>query len=497
MLSPMPAPLVRLLAIVVALAAGTALFAETRQYGLIGFDTYPLIVSSRVEAPSDLMGLLVEQLMDGRYPSPFYRPVTSASFALDEALWGLDAFGYQLTGALLFTGLLLLAAALGWRVGGSGARWLAIAIPAALALDPAHYEIVPVPARRADLLCCLFVTAAAVAALGGRRWAAGAASLLAILSKESGYVAPILVLSAGWWFATELSGRARLRHTARLAAPSVVFAVGALGGRFWLLGGVGGHPGGFGPAAVAALGPDLLLEVARGSALFHAAQTPLAWWVLFASLACATIASAGADPDEVGDAGLRRALGFGLTWWVAFAALYVISGWVGAWYFLLPGVGVAIVVSSGVGKLVSTFRAPQTAPLQRVAAFAAALGLCAVVLWQASFAPFFHAYGEWQRATGVAQAFLTELDRRIEAAGEGTVIDAPPLPMWAFPREGVPGVAGAAILSDYSVQAWAELVHPDRQIRVLGARGGILPRQPARAGADELVIRLPRRRAGY
>ena len=78
MLFPMPAPLVRLLAIVVALAAGTTLFAETRQYGLIGFDTYPLIVSSRVEAPSDLTGLLVEQLMDGRYPSPFYRPVTSA-----------------------------------------------------------------------------------------------------------------------------------------------------------------------------------------------------------------------------------------------------------------------------------------------------------------------------------------------------------------------------------------------------------------------------------
>ena len=73
----MSALAVRSLAIAVALAAGLALFAETRHYGLIGWDTHPLIASSRVETAGDFVGLFVERLMDGRYPSVFHRPTVS------------------------------------------------------------------------------------------------------------------------------------------------------------------------------------------------------------------------------------------------------------------------------------------------------------------------------------------------------------------------------------------------------------------------------------
>ena len=162
----------RSLAIAVALVAGAVLFAETRHYGLIGFDTHPLIVSARVESPGDLADLFVERLMDGRYPSAFYRPLVSASFALDEALWGLDPFGYQLTAALLFTALLLGLGALGERIGGARARWMAIALPTVFALHPSYYEIVPIPARRADLLCGVFAVAAVVLTLSRRAVAA-------------------------------------------------------------------------------------------------------------------------------------------------------------------------------------------------------------------------------------------------------------------------------------------------------------------------------------
>ena len=56
------------------------------------------------------------------------------------------------------------------------------------------------------------------------------------------------------------------------------------------------------------------------------------------------------------------------------------------------------------------------------------------------------------------------------------------------------------ILSDYSVQAWADLAHGERRIRVGGIDGGVLPPVGGASGAprpDELVVRLPRRRVGY
>ena len=68
--------ILRLSAVALALLAGAALFNETRHYGLIGYDTYPLIISSRVESWADFVGLFTEQLMDGRYPSAMYRPLT-------------------------------------------------------------------------------------------------------------------------------------------------------------------------------------------------------------------------------------------------------------------------------------------------------------------------------------------------------------------------------------------------------------------------------------
>ena len=79
--------------------------------------------------------------------------------------------------------------------------------------------------------------------------------------------------------------------------------------------------------------------------------------------------------------------------------------------------------------------------------------------------------------------------------------------MWAAPREGIPGVEGAAVLSDYSVQAWADLVFPDRKIWVSGIEGGVLPLEPDQASADQasvadganedLRVRLSRRLVGY
>ncbi|MEE2662588.1 MAG: hypothetical protein VX681_00605 [Myxococcota bacterium] len=489
---------VRSLAIAVALAAGAALFAETRHYGLIGFDTHPLIASARVESPGDFADLFVERLMDGRYPSAFYRPLASATFALDEALWGLDPFGYQLTGALLFTVLLLGLGALGEKIGGARSRWMAIALPTVFALHPSYYEIVPIPARRADLLCCVFAISAVVLTLSRRALAAGVVSLLAILSKESGYAVPLLVAAAAAGLGDERGIAARARAAFDAASPALALAALALAVRLTLLDGLGGHREGLSVLGTLALAPGVASELARGVVLFGAAKTPLAQLGLLAGLALAAggllLARRSSPLDGASE---LSAIGFGFCWGAVFALPYAGAGWVGAWYYMLPAVGGAISFTALIGWLVRVSCARAHAVATRSTCAAAALLLGAVGLWQASFAPWFHSYGEWQRATEVADEFLEELDRRIVASVPGQRVDAPPLPMWAHPREGIPGVSGAAILSDYSVQAWADLVHPERSVRVLGVAEGVLPEGPEQPSPGEVVVRLSRRRVGY
>lgn len=498
----------RYLAVALALLAGGELFNETRHYGLLGFDTHPLIISSRVESSADFAGLFSERLMDGRYPGAMYRPLTSATFAADYAIWGLDARGYQATNALAFVAIAVALAALGAQLGrkleGSpGADWLVLALPTLFLLHPSYYEIVPAPARRADLLCCALTVAAVAASLGGRRFVAALAAGAAIASKESGFAAPLLVVAAIWLFADRASGFvAGATAALRESAPTIGIAVFLLGLRLAVLGDLGGHREDLSLLGALAASPRIALDLVLGVGLVPAARSAAAWAALAAALGLAVVSfwRGAGSPAEL------RSLGLGATWITVLALTYASAGWVGAWYYMIPAVGFEIVLATILCS--SAARALDTNNAMRVRAIALGCALASgfVVVWQGSYAPAFHRYAEWERASQVAGDFEAELAERIEASSPGDIVEAPPLPMWAAPRLGVPGVEGAAILSDYSVQAWAELRFPGRKIRVSGIEGGTLPIDDSApslvVGADveprtDLRVRLSRRLVGY
>ena len=102
-----------------------------------------------------------------------------------------------------------------------------------------------------------------------------------------------------------------------------------------------------------------------------------------------------------------------------------------------------------------------------------------------------------RRASVASDAFLSELLRRIDAAPGGTLVTAPPLPMWVEPRAEGPTVEGGAILSDYSLQAWADLLRPARNVRVLPVEGGVLQEASRVPAPDEVVISIPSRMIGF
>lgn len=120
-----------------------------------GGDTFALIESSRVKSGVDLARLLSERLMAGTgFYMDYYRPVTSLTFALDYRIWGLDPFGYHLTD-LVLQGLACLALFLFLRaLCGTHAAGIGTIL---FVTHPLLTEVVPVIARRQDVLAGLFL----------------------------------------------------------------------------------------------------------------------------------------------------------------------------------------------------------------------------------------------------------------------------------------------------------------------------------------------------
>ena len=225
-----------------------ALFAQTRHVGLLGFDAYPIIAASRVQSLGDLLGTFTENLMDGRYPSEFYRPLVNLTFAWDHAVWGLDPFGYQLTNALLLAGCAWALWALLQRLLGPGG-WLGAGVGLLVfLLSPLQFEVLPAAPRRAELMCCALMALALAWQLSPRllraprqtAWPA-LATLLAIASKETGFVVPLLVLAAVCLYSERDTPAGRARHALAATVPHLAVAGLMFGLRLALLGGIGGH----------------------------------------------------------------------------------------------------------------------------------------------------------------------------------------------------------------------------------------------------------------
>jgi len=468
------------------LAVAGLYFSETRAYGLMGFDSYPLILTARVQGWADLWGTFGEEMMDGRYAGQYHRPLLNAVFAIDFALWGLEARGYQLTNALLFAGAAMALWALARRILGPRSAVASIAALLFFLLHESHFEVLPVPARRPELLCGMFACLALWTQLDPRRlekrWPLLPAALMACAaaSKETGYVLPavaclgVLLWSPRSGLGTKLgqAARAGLCHAAFLAP---LFAL-----RLFALGGIGGPaplPVGFeGPGAfelswtlLRRLGIPQSVEGLELVALLAGIWLPLivALLVVFSW----RDARSGSAKKDAADS--RRAVALAFAWIGLVALLYGLSRSIEQWYLFLPIVGVSLLFGAGLELLASFFRRGTT-----IARSLSMLGLApfaAFAFVQLRYSPAFHDYPEWRTACAASEEFLAELERRIEATPAGEPLRAPPLPMWIPAPDQGPAVRGAAILDVYSVQAWAELRFPERKLRVIDRPPGRSP----------------------
>ncbi|GJM44147.1 MAG: hypothetical protein DHS20C21_09890 [Gemmatimonadota bacterium] len=464
-----------------------ATFRWTRNLGLLGFDSYAIILTSRIRSWADFVGTFTESLMDGRYPGDFYRPILNLTFAADYAAWGVDPLGYQWTSALLFGLAVVALHRLARTVAPGAVHWV---VPFVFVLHPAASYVVPFPARRAETLCCLFLTLAVTSACAPshrRRWlgplAVAAFTALAIGSKETGYLAPPLMALAAWIAIPGSSLRERLLEALRRAIPSGLAAVGMLLLRWQILGGLGGHG-----SSEVATAPERIGEVALkiGERLVVPASEGLSVaWVVLATAAFAGVALLSRRQNAGSRAGAPALAWIALSWLALSCLTYASAGRMTPWYIFIPAAAWSLVVAAMITWLVAGVRSNS----RRLVGPSAIglLGLILLVGYTSQQSLLLRPDQDWIKVTEASSAVLDSLRESLEASTNGEAVD-----MELAEAQKVEGrFRFGRQLPAYAVQAWCELEMPDRNIRVVAL--SLRERMVSGTGVqpDEVVVVVP------
>lgn len=313
---PVPLALRSPLAIAVLVAgAGAGVYAHTLGHGF-AFDDGPEVVDNQsIRSLASVPGMLAHGAWEGAgEDNPIYRPLTTATYAVNYALGALSPLGFHLGNVLLHSIASALVAALALSLGApvAGAALAGLLF----AVHPVHAEVVANVAGRKDSLAAVFLLVTLLAhpaALRGSRLAllaAPAALAAAMLSKESGVVGIGLLAARDLFLGREAWRRAPRRAAGLFAAYGAATAL-YLVARQAAVGTVGvpldhipwaENPVAHAPAALrvrtalAVLARGLVLQVAPVTLspdYSYAALAPVAsWldrWLLLGLAACAAL----------------------------------------------------------------------------------------------------------------------------------------------------------------------------------------------------------------
>lgn len=269
-----------LAAVLVALTAA-AVYAPTLGHEFVFDDGPEVVENDLVRSLANVPRMFATGAWEGSgEQSPIYRPLTTATYALNYAAGGLSPVGYHVGNVLLHALVSVLVLALALRLG----MPLAGAVLAGLlfAVLPVHVEVVANVAGRKDALATAFAIAAVLAHASARERGglalAGAPLALAaaMFSKETGVAAIGLVVAYDLLYRRS-SWRAELRRAAALYAIYAVEVGVYLMARRAAVGGFGipfdgtpwnENPIAHAPALVRVL--TAIAVVARGAALLVA-----------------------------------------------------------------------------------------------------------------------------------------------------------------------------------------------------------------------------------
>jgi len=435
-----------------------ALYAEVLELGFLGWDAWPLVAAARITDFSDLAGTFTEELMDGRYTDGhFYRPLTNLSVALDHAMHGLSPSGYHLTDLALCVVNAVLLGALVPRLFGASFGLAATVASVLFLLHPVQLDVLPVLARRADALALCFTIATLLAwpsdGCPGRRVLAAICALAAVAAKESGLIAVPLVLM----LSVMRAGAADRSKALRATWPVLLVTLLFLSVRTYVLGSTGWH--GWPSLSLArelvepylgiVLYPRAPLEGASFSALV--AITAIAIF-----LACSSVWRRPQTSSVSERVDIRTALLLIAVWLVLLHGVSSLAGRLHTWYALAYVAPITIVIGVLFDRGVLALRAKD----------AGLAGMCltpafAVAALQVGASELVRDDALWNQADVLTRNTISRLEQAVDDAAPGIPVPFEDVLLFLPDRDSRTG-RGAAVLSDYSLQAWADLHRSER-----------------------------------
>jgi len=492
---------VHLLACACVLALGLFANRGTLRQGILGFDSYIQINTSRVESASDFVENFTQPLTDGRIVARFYRPVQNLSIALDYALWELEPFGYQLSSWLSYGIAALLVYLTCLRVLGRGGLVGAVVATAFWALHPLLLNVLPVPCRRSDTLVTSFLClgllclpATAEQRLQPVRWIlSGLCVLFAAASKDIGVMGLGLIFLYRLAVGSDEEGR--LRAALRASVPALVAVIVYMVGRTLVLGGFGGYvrgeddPGSY-LGRVQNFGTALLQESFYPSEFLPTGLQPSGWSHASVALILAGGLLAlglwfwlqGAVVRRPACARPAILILLGVAWLLPPVVALGFLKWDAPWYAVHPLVGIGFVLGGCAEAACSALRGPLVAKVEGafVLVFVTVIAVCGL-----RFSPLWSDYPEWDVATAAVNETLTTLDTKLSTAQLGDQIHLRNTPYPEMPEKpdslALRWVAG---IDRKGMQAWAEMRYPHLNTRTKLRKQKLLkPR-----GDDEVII---------
>ncbi|MBW2417103.1 MAG: hypothetical protein JRH19_01075 [Deltaproteobacteria bacterium] len=488
-------------AVALVICACGIFFVKVPAYPLLGWDSYPEILTSRILDLADFVGTFTEQTSEGFHPSAFYRPLLNLSLAADYALWGLEPLGYHLTTVLLLGGCGLALFWLSRCLLGAGARYGPWATLLIFLLAPVQTEIIPLISRRMDILCGLFsVLALATQTLRIRRPTPVAGvvpalfTALSVGSKEAGVALVPLIFTLALFLLPEERFPRRSRFAARVALHHGVAVALVFAARFAAIGGLGGHPTTDPSEILTRLPLWLGLTVTQiASAWPVTANADSSDW-LYAVSAISLLSltglslfvlrqrevSRGIGPESLSELTTIAIAGI---WIVLLAGIYAVTGLLRPWHLFLPMMGFALLVGAVVQRLIRIHEIGRGA--SRKATVAALAGIALWVALVARYSPLLIGFGHWDLGAQKVGPYLEELRLQIEQHPSGGYFEMPMPPQVAPGNPSPIKTDVATWVNAYSLPAWAELRFPGRSIEFRR----LSRRAPApRPEADVLLI---------
>ncbi len=190
-------------AVLVAILVVTALtYHGALRNGFVWDDLYTIVNNRAIDAISSMPSWFIRPETWSSRIEVSYRPVITASFGLDVALWGRDPFWFHATNIAIHLGNILLTYVLAVRLWRH--PWSAVIAAGFVALHPINAEAVNYVSARSSLLSVFFALAAVASWARWREvrppetgWFVASLIFggLALGTKETSIVLPLLVIA--------------------------------------------------------------------------------------------------------------------------------------------------------------------------------------------------------------------------------------------------------------------------------------------------------------